>query len=152
MFKILSTYICWKNIYKMQHPEVSGTPVLYIGRTEKKKKRKTNVFVLTEAPICVDSGTAVGCKLSWRPATLFNCFMWIAVSPSGHTVANADRDKRGSYPPAKVSVRWEGSPREWMGDIIPLPRFVCCSVEHGGNHERGCWGWRQGCGGGGWIA
>jgi hypothetical protein len=33
MFKILSTYICLKNIYKMQHPEGSGTPVLYIGRT-----------------------------------------------------------------------------------------------------------------------
>jgi hypothetical protein len=33
-----------------------------------------------------------------------------------------------------------------MGDIIPLPRFVCCSVEHGGNHERGCCGWRQGWG------
>jgi hypothetical protein len=33
MFKVLSTYICWKNIYKMQHLECSGTPVLYIGRT-----------------------------------------------------------------------------------------------------------------------
>ena len=33
-----------------------------------------------------------------------------------------------------------------MGDIIPLRRFVCCSVEHGGNHEMGCWGWRQGWG------
>jgi len=33
MFKILSTYICWKNICKMQHLEGSGTPVLYIGRT-----------------------------------------------------------------------------------------------------------------------
>jgi len=32
MFKILSTYICQKNIYKMQHLEGSGTPVLYIGR------------------------------------------------------------------------------------------------------------------------
>jgi hypothetical protein len=33
MFKILSTYIRSKNIYKMQHLEGSGTPVLYIGRT-----------------------------------------------------------------------------------------------------------------------
>jgi hypothetical protein len=33
MFKILSTYICLKNIYKMQHLERSGTPVLYMGRT-----------------------------------------------------------------------------------------------------------------------
>jgi hypothetical protein len=33
MFKILSTYICRKNIYKMQHLEAYGTPVLYIGRT-----------------------------------------------------------------------------------------------------------------------
>ena len=34
MFKILSAYICWKKkIYKMQHPEGGGTPVLYIGRT-----------------------------------------------------------------------------------------------------------------------
>jgi hypothetical protein len=33
MFKILSTYICWKNIYKVQYLEGSGTPVLYIGRT-----------------------------------------------------------------------------------------------------------------------
>jgi hypothetical protein len=33
MFKILSTYICLKNIYKMQHLEGSGTPVLYVGRT-----------------------------------------------------------------------------------------------------------------------
>jgi len=32
MFKILSIYICRKNIYKMQHLEGSGTPVLYIGR------------------------------------------------------------------------------------------------------------------------
>jgi hypothetical protein len=31
VFKILSTYICWKNIYKMQHLKGSGTPVLYIG-------------------------------------------------------------------------------------------------------------------------
>jgi len=33
MFKILSTYIFGKNIYKMQHLEGSGTPVLRIGRT-----------------------------------------------------------------------------------------------------------------------
>jgi len=33
MFKILSTYICLKKIYKMQHLEGSGTSVLYIGRT-----------------------------------------------------------------------------------------------------------------------
>jgi hypothetical protein len=33
MFKILSTHICLKKIYKMQHVEGSGTPVLYIGRT-----------------------------------------------------------------------------------------------------------------------
>ena len=40
MFKIFSTYITWKKkiyiyiyIYKMQHLEGSGTPVLYIGRT-----------------------------------------------------------------------------------------------------------------------
>jgi len=34
MFKILSTDICLKkSIYKMQHLEGSGTPVLYIGRT-----------------------------------------------------------------------------------------------------------------------
>jgi len=33
MFKILSTYICWKKIYKMQHLEGSCTPVLYIGHT-----------------------------------------------------------------------------------------------------------------------
>jgi len=32
-FKILSTYICWKKIHKMQHLEGSGTPVLYIGHT-----------------------------------------------------------------------------------------------------------------------
>jgi len=32
MFKILSTY---SKIYKMQHLEGSGTPVLYIGRTVK---------------------------------------------------------------------------------------------------------------------
>ena len=33
MFKILSTYKLLKNIYKMQHLEGSGVPVLYIGRT-----------------------------------------------------------------------------------------------------------------------
>jgi len=33
MFKILSTYICFKNVYKVQHLEGSGTPVLYIGST-----------------------------------------------------------------------------------------------------------------------
>ena len=34
MFKTLSTYICLKYIYiyKMQHLEGSGTPVLYVGR------------------------------------------------------------------------------------------------------------------------
>jgi hypothetical protein len=32
MFKILRTYICLKNIYKMQHLGGSDTPVLYIGR------------------------------------------------------------------------------------------------------------------------
>jgi hypothetical protein len=30
MFKNLSTYICGKKIYKMQHLEGSGTHVLYI--------------------------------------------------------------------------------------------------------------------------
>ena len=33
MFKILSTYICWKKIYKMQHLEGSSTPILYVGCT-----------------------------------------------------------------------------------------------------------------------
>jgi len=33
MFKILSTYICWKKIYKMQNLEGSSTLVLYIGHT-----------------------------------------------------------------------------------------------------------------------
>jgi len=33
MFKVFSTYICLKKIYKMQHLEGSGTPVLCIGRT-----------------------------------------------------------------------------------------------------------------------
>jgi hypothetical protein len=33
MFKRLSTYICWKKIYKMQHLEGSGMSVLYMGRT-----------------------------------------------------------------------------------------------------------------------
>jgi hypothetical protein len=32
MFKILSTYIRWTKIYEMHYLEVSGTPVLYIGR------------------------------------------------------------------------------------------------------------------------
>jgi len=31
MFKILGTYICWKNVYKIQHLEGGGKPVLYIG-------------------------------------------------------------------------------------------------------------------------
>jgi hypothetical protein len=34
MFKILSTYML-KKIYKMQHLEGSGTPVLYIGSSFK---------------------------------------------------------------------------------------------------------------------
>jgi hypothetical protein len=33
MFKILGTFICQKNIYQIQHLKVSGTAVLYIGRT-----------------------------------------------------------------------------------------------------------------------
>ena len=37
MFKILSTHICWEKIYKIQHVEVSGTPVPYIGRTVLKR-------------------------------------------------------------------------------------------------------------------
>jgi hypothetical protein len=40
MFKILSTYSCWKNIHKMQHLEGSGMPVLYIGRTVLKTNYK----------------------------------------------------------------------------------------------------------------
>jgi hypothetical protein len=32
MFKIVSTYIFLKKIYKMQHLDGSRTPVLYIGR------------------------------------------------------------------------------------------------------------------------
>ena len=35
MFKILSAYLL-KKIHKMQHLEGSGTPVLYIGRTDPK--------------------------------------------------------------------------------------------------------------------
>jgi len=31
MFKIISSYISFKKIHKMQHVEGSGTPVLYIG-------------------------------------------------------------------------------------------------------------------------
>jgi hypothetical protein len=38
MLKILSTYICWTKIYKMQYLEGSGLPVLYIGRTVLKGK------------------------------------------------------------------------------------------------------------------
>jgi hypothetical protein len=33
MFKKFSTYICFKNIYKMVCLEGSGVPVLYMGRT-----------------------------------------------------------------------------------------------------------------------
>jgi len=33
MFKILSTFIFAEKIYKMQHLEGSGMPVLYVGRT-----------------------------------------------------------------------------------------------------------------------
>jgi len=33
VFKILSSDICLKKVYKMQHLEGSGTPVPYIGRT-----------------------------------------------------------------------------------------------------------------------
>jgi hypothetical protein len=33
MFKIPSTYSCGEKIYKMQHLEGSGMPVLQIGRT-----------------------------------------------------------------------------------------------------------------------
>jgi len=36
MFKILSTYMLLKKIYKKQHLEGSSTPVLYIGRTDLK--------------------------------------------------------------------------------------------------------------------
>ena len=37
MFKTLSTLYLLKNIYKMQHLEGSGTPVLYIKRTVLKR-------------------------------------------------------------------------------------------------------------------
>jgi hypothetical protein len=33
MFKMLSIYICWTKIYKMQYLEGGSIPVLYIGRT-----------------------------------------------------------------------------------------------------------------------
>jgi len=52
MFKILSTYSCWKNIYKMQHLEGSGTPVLYIESTVLKgwaEKKKYLLFIFTNS-------------------------------------------------------------------------------------------------------
>jgi hypothetical protein len=33
MFKMLSNYICWTKIYKMQYLEGNVMPVLYLGRT-----------------------------------------------------------------------------------------------------------------------
>jgi hypothetical protein len=55
-----------------------------------------NTCVLTEVPICAHTATEVGCPDAFT--TLFDYFIWIALAPSGHTVANVDRDKRGSYP------------------------------------------------------
>jgi hypothetical protein len=39
MFKILSTYVFVEKIYKMQHLECKGKPVLYVGRTVLKGER-----------------------------------------------------------------------------------------------------------------
>jgi len=48
MFKILTTYICLKKIYKMQHLMGSGTPVLCIGA----RFLKVNPLNAKLNPIC----------------------------------------------------------------------------------------------------
>jgi hypothetical protein len=54
MFKILSTYIFKKiYIYKMQHLEGSGKPVLYIGRTVLKGERSMVLLWFRSAAACL---------------------------------------------------------------------------------------------------
>jgi len=50
MFKILSTYICWKRNIENATSEGSGTPVLYIGRTVL-KGLKYSVLIFVEKNI-----------------------------------------------------------------------------------------------------
>jgi hypothetical protein len=66
MFKILSTYICWKNIYKMQYLEGSGKPVLYIGRTDARRGRpiSAEVFPSKKSPVYACKVTADVHKVS----------------------------------------------------------------------------------------
>jgi hypothetical protein len=53
-----------KNIYKMQHLEGSGTPVLYIGRTVLKvKERIINIFKLALQDLKVKKEKATICTL-----------------------------------------------------------------------------------------
>ena len=46
MFKIISTYICWKKKYKMQRLEVSGTTHLWVVRLQTVKKPAHPVYEL----------------------------------------------------------------------------------------------------------
>jgi hypothetical protein len=64
MFEILSTYSCWKKIYKMQHLEGSGTPVLYIGRTVLKG------WVCEFNPFVRNTDAAEVGKSEWRGKSL----------------------------------------------------------------------------------
>ena len=52
-----SVLIFVEKIYKMQHLEGSGTPVLYIGRTVLKGK-----FTDIQLKVCVTDGTASVCS------------------------------------------------------------------------------------------
>jgi hypothetical protein len=52
MFKILSTYICRKGMYKMQHMEASSMPVLYLGHTVLKGYSKLASLVTEIKRIC----------------------------------------------------------------------------------------------------
>ena len=50
MLKILSAYICWKKIYKMEHLEGSGMLVLYMGRTILNPQATNVIYIYMEHP------------------------------------------------------------------------------------------------------
>jgi len=76
MFKILSTYICRKKKYKMQHLEGSGTPVLYIGRKVLNPLAYTDVSEMAGFASSINTQPAVRRNSETNPTSQHNRDMY----------------------------------------------------------------------------
>jgi hypothetical protein len=108
MFKILSSYICWKKyIYIMQHLEGSGAPVLYIGRT-----------VLKGCPITCKAGIQGGTGITISILDLGLRREWVvsatAALPAGKNRYPLDRRLDGP----RCGDGWAREPRLHRGSDL----------------------------------